>query len=622
MTPAAVVLLAAAAAEEVWVELRGPEDRARAEAAGLAWAEGQDGRWYRYAGSLDAARSAGLRARRGAAEAGWIPDPDTVEATIDAVAATGAAAVVDLGTSVEGRPIRALVFGEGPEAVRVLAGHHGDEGAAVVLALALAEALAADPSAVPAGRELWLVPAVNPDGLAAGLRTNANGVDLNRNYDVEWGAGSGGEAPFSEPETRAVRGLARARAFLGGLSLHAGAANLGWPWNHSAEDRAADEPLLRAIAEDYAARVGVPGFWVTNGADWYPTRGDENDWAYGRWGGFDYTLEVAVEKSPPREEAEAIAADHLPAVLAWIARPADLALEVVDAETGAALPATLEGGEGQPTPTGPDGRLARWVTGLEGWSLTAPGYAPGAPGDPALAPLGWRAVRPEPAAVHHGGRPLRLRLPGVDGGVATLSQPGEAPRLLLPVGPETWWLDPAALAPGAWTVTVGEVVLPRALLVGEGDDRVGLVAAERAGDTLAVEGYGFGAGTRAWGFVGPGRAPVDLDVTGDDTRLVVGPMAGVEDVLVWSAGAWLVVEAVASAPAVVVAGEAADAPEPALAAAGCAAAGGARGTWTAVLAACLAFGCRRPKAGASLSEPGTTPRRGRTWHREAPNETG
>ncbi len=63
---------------------------------------------------------------------------------------------------------------------------------------------------VLAGVDLWMIPSINPDGQAAFRRTNANLVDLNRNFPFDWGpieepghwqyAGTG---PASEPETRA-----------------------------------------------------------------------------------------------------------------------------------------------------------------------------------------------------------------------------------------------------------------------------------------------------------------------------------------------------------------------------------------------------------------------------------
>ena len=46
---------------------------------------------------------------------------------------------------------------------------------------------------------------LNPDGFAHRFRTNAHGVDLNRNSPEHW-AGAGAR-PWSEPETRAIRDL-------------------------------------------------------------------------------------------------------------------------------------------------------------------------------------------------------------------------------------------------------------------------------------------------------------------------------------------------------------------------------------------------------------------------------
>jgi protein MpaA len=64
--------------------------------------------------------------------------------------------------------------------------------------------------------EIWTVVTVNPDGHTRDTRKNARGVDLNRNFSYDWMGGvpssSGyypGPGPFSEPESRAVRDLAR-----------------------------------------------------------------------------------------------------------------------------------------------------------------------------------------------------------------------------------------------------------------------------------------------------------------------------------------------------------------------------------------------------------------------------
>ncbi|CAN5601827.1 hypothetical protein BH10ACT10_BH10ACT10_04300 [soil metagenome] len=58
------------------------------------------------------------------------------------------------------------------------------------------------------GIDLWLIPVVNPDGLARHTRKNARGVDLNRNYPYQWrhlaGNYESGPAAGSEPETQSL----------------------------------------------------------------------------------------------------------------------------------------------------------------------------------------------------------------------------------------------------------------------------------------------------------------------------------------------------------------------------------------------------------------------------------
>jgi len=87
-----------------------------------------------------------------------------------------------LGRSQQGRPIFAWEVGD-PSATRrtlVVGAIHGNEPAGIAIARAL------EHTRPPAHTVLWIVPDLNPDGVAAGTRQNARGVDLNRNFSYGW----------------------------------------------------------------------------------------------------------------------------------------------------------------------------------------------------------------------------------------------------------------------------------------------------------------------------------------------------------------------------------------------------------------------------------------------------
>jgi len=110
-----------------------------------------------------------------------------------------------IGTSVGGRPLLCYRFGPGPRCVLVSASIHGNEGAGTPLALQLMDWLEANPSALT-DTTVWVMPVTNPDGLAAGRRLNANGVDLNRNFPASNREDQKrfGPDPLSEPESAAL----------------------------------------------------------------------------------------------------------------------------------------------------------------------------------------------------------------------------------------------------------------------------------------------------------------------------------------------------------------------------------------------------------------------------------
>jgi murein peptide amidase A len=111
-----------------------------------------------------------------------------------------------IGHSVRGRAIVAYERGDRSAPVTLVVGViHGSEPAG----LAVVRRLRTMP--LPAVH-LWLVPTINPDGLAAGTRQNAHGVDLNRNWPAAWRHNGrpwsgyySGPRPLSEPENRAMR---------------------------------------------------------------------------------------------------------------------------------------------------------------------------------------------------------------------------------------------------------------------------------------------------------------------------------------------------------------------------------------------------------------------------------
>ena len=121
-----------------------------------------------------------------------------------------------IGASVQGRPIEATQIGDGDQiALVIIGGIHGDEPNTEKLVRSLMERYVGAPGLAPPGFTLYFAPTINPDGLAADTRQNANQVDLNRNWPTDdWQAdaartsgvvpGSGGAAPGSEPEVQAV----------------------------------------------------------------------------------------------------------------------------------------------------------------------------------------------------------------------------------------------------------------------------------------------------------------------------------------------------------------------------------------------------------------------------------
>lgn len=170
------------------------------------------------------------------------------------------------------------------------------------------------------GSEIWIVPAVNPDGLEYSIhvyrywrknrRANQDGtfgVDLNRNYGYAWGfddIGSSGQpgsdvyrgtGPFSEPESDAVRRLFLGHDFRALVSFHSYAQVILYPWGFTTE-AAPTGTELEGVAAAMAGLIeAVNGTRYGHGQasrGLYLTNGDTADWAYSVAGAPSFTIEL------------------------------------------------------------------------------------------------------------------------------------------------------------------------------------------------------------------------------------------------------------------------------------------------------------------------------------------
>lgn len=126
----------------------------------------------------------------------------------------GVVRVAEEGVSAEGRPIPLLLVGEGPTTVLLWSQMHGDEPTATAALLDVLNHIGAT-RAVPATKALLseltlaVIPMLNPDGAERTRRTNAQGIDINRD------AGR-----LQTPEGRFLKSVRDRRSPAVGYNLH------------------------------------------------------------------------------------------------------------------------------------------------------------------------------------------------------------------------------------------------------------------------------------------------------------------------------------------------------------------------------------------------------------------
>jgi carboxypeptidase T len=236
--------------------------------------------------------------------------------------------VVELGKSIEGRPILAAKItakrAENLPAVRITGGTHARELVPVELMRNLTKALLegygkdSTVTRLLDSRHVWIVPVVNPDGRtrveggsamwrknARPLGMGATGVDINRNADDHWNQGDSsprsdafrGEAPFSEPETQAIRDLALKVRFKASFDVHCYGGMVLWPPGYSTE-LSPDEARFKAIGEKIARPLGYRAGTIARTI--YKTYGDMATWEYAKLGTLAFAAELNDGEFAPR----------------------------------------------------------------------------------------------------------------------------------------------------------------------------------------------------------------------------------------------------------------------------------------------------------------------------------
>jgi hypothetical protein len=226
--------------------------------------------------------------------------------------------MVTIGTTIEGRPIRAVKISDAPETnedepeVMITAAIHAREVITPLVLLNAMDYLTDNYGVLPEitelvdSREMWFVPVVNADGYyynqviepnGGGMwrknrRDNLDGtfgVDLNRNFGYEWGYDDEGSDPsssgatyrgpsaFSEPETQNMRDFTIAHQFVTTLYFHAHGNLVIYPWGYD-YFLTPDDNLFGVMAD---SMVAYNSYDPRPAHGLYPANGVTDDWGYG-----------------------------------------------------------------------------------------------------------------------------------------------------------------------------------------------------------------------------------------------------------------------------------------------------------------------------------------------------
>lgn len=205
--------------------------------------------------------------------------------------------------------------------------------------------------------EIWVAPVCNPDGLEYVWNVNnlwrknrkdfgngQFGVDLNRNYDLNWQALCGasnspssnvyrGPAPGSEEETQTIVGLSQARNFAKVMDFHSYGQEVLQTYNC-----APLPPTIESWIDNEAVALANTASYATRDPS---ADGEHYQWQIKTSTSYAFLTETHTVFQPTYASALAEVASVWPLNLAFLQRPIPLVGHVTDSQTGAPVAAQV-----------------------------------------------------------------------------------------------------------------------------------------------------------------------------------------------------------------------------------------------------------------------------------------
>ena len=182
--------------------------------------------------------------------------------------------IYEIGTSVKGNKIlfakisKNLNVRENEPQFLYCSSIHGDEVTGYVLSLRFIDYLLSNYGKIPRvthlvdNIEMWINPLENPDGFVAGTRSNANNIDLNRNFKNPSGT------PALQKETRDFQAFLDSKFFVLAGQFHGGIEAVMVPWAYKSAF-IPDNDWYFHTGHEYAdtAQLYAPAGYLTDGTD-------------------------------------------------------------------------------------------------------------------------------------------------------------------------------------------------------------------------------------------------------------------------------------------------------------------------------------------------------------------